>query len=218
MTGFRNEGSLTATGLAVRSLATEMTRHHSGPNAGITRAEFVIVAVILCGLVAMLYPVVQRTRNPNGPHGEIYPSVAPNEANRITHQTGLSIILPENWDDLSGTSPILRIACRGTPLQRLSSVITISQRNPKPDQQTLARYKAIQFQGYPAYEMCSTERKDFLDDPATSSYDLLIQREDVWWHVNYMVADEMSVLPNSIRQYIETIEFPEPEQNKRTDG
>ena len=66
--------------------------------------------------------------------------------------------------------------------------------------------------------MCSTERKDFLDDPATSSYDLLIQREDVWWHVNYMVADEMSVLPNSIRQYIETIEFPEPEQNKRTDG
>lgn len=178
--------------------------------AGITRIELVIVSAIIAGLVAVIYPVVQATRNPRGPHGETYPSEPPNEANRITHPTGLSIILPANWDDLSDTSRFLRIAARGTPGRRLKSDIVIGQCEPGPDESTISQCKTIQFQGSLAYEVCRVERKDSFDDPASSSYSLYVQRRGVWWHVNYLVSDEMNVLPDSVRQYIETISFPDP--------
>ena len=198
-----------------------MNRQHTRPNAGFTRTEFVIVLVIVAGLIALLYPAVQSVRNPKGPHGEKYPSTAPDEANRVTHPTGFSIILPPNWDNLSSedrTSPFLRIAARGASGRRLKSVIAIWKCDPEPDQQTLDRCKTLRFQDSPAYEICRVERKDTFDDPASSSYDLYIQRQDGWWHVNYMVADEINVLPNSIRQYVETIAFPEPKNTQRTKG
>lgn len=198
-----------------------MNRQHTGPRAGFTRTELVIVLAIIAGLFALLYPAVQNARNAKGPHGETYPSTAPNEASRVTHPTGISIVLPVNWDNLSSTDPIsttLRIAARGTPGRRLKSVIAISQCHPEPDQQTLDRCTKLRFQDSPAYEICRVERNDSFDDPARSSYDLYIQRQDGWWCVNYLVADEINVLPNSIRQYIETIAFPAPKNPQQTKG
>ena len=151
-----------------------MKHEHTILTAGITRTELMIVLVILGGLFASLYPALERTQNSKGPHGETYPSAGLNEANRITHPTGLSIILPANWDDLSGRSPILRIAARGMPMRRQKSVISIRQSDSEPDQRTLDRCKKLQFQNSPAYEMCIVGRKKSFDDPASSSYDLYV--------------------------------------------
>ena len=146
-----------------------MIRQNTCRNTGFTRTEFLVILAIISGLFALLYPALQGVRNPKGPYGKKYPSDAPDEVNRVTHPTGLSIILPENWDDLSNGGICLRIAARGAPGRRLKSVIAIMQCDPKPDPQTLARCKEIQFQNFPPYEICRVERKSSFDDPASSS-------------------------------------------------
>jgi len=172
----------------------------------------VIVLTIIGGLSAILYPVIQSIRNSRGPDGDVYPTAAPNEANRVTHPTGLSIVAPVNWDqthDMGPATQYLQIAARGTPGRRLRAVIAVWRCDPEPNQQTISHCKQLQFQGVPAYEICQVRREDTFDDPASSSYDLYVERKGVWWQVNFLVADKMALLPNSIRQYINTIQFPD---------
>jgi len=77
-----------------------------------------------------------------------------------------------------------------------------------PDQRTLASFTRFTFQHYFAYEKMQIKRKATFDDPAISSYDLYVDRDGTWWHVNFFVAEEMTVLPTAIRQYINTVSFP----------
>lgn len=193
----------------------QLNRLHTVRSTGFTRIELVIVVVIVGGLFAFLYPAIQSTRNPKGPHGEVYPTAPPDESNRVTHRTGLSIVAPVNWDQMreGAQAPHLQIAARGTPGRRLKSVISIWRCDPPPEPHTLNRCQLVQFQGAQAYEICQVEREDTFDDPASSRYDLYLQRDGGWWQVSFLVADRMTSLPSSIRQYVNTVKFPQTEQS-----
>ena len=181
---------------------------------GLTKTELAIVVAIIGAMLLVLYPAIQSSRNPKGPHGETYPSSPPDEANRIVHPTGLSIVAPENWDQVSDMGrdiPFLRVAARGAPGRRLKSIIMVSQCGTDPDEAVLAACTKITFQGTEAYEACTVTREDSFDDPARSNYVLYFERNGTWWQINFLVADRMTQLPDSIRQYIETIRLPNPE-------
>lgn len=180
-------------------------------SVGFTRVELVAVFLIIGGLVALLYLSVMIARNPKGPHGERIPRAAPLESNRIIHPTRLSIIAPENWDQIRDRGPdvpFLSIAARGTPGRRLGSIITVTTVSPPPDEARLSTFKQIVFQGQPAYEHMQILRKGSFDDPATSQYDLYLHSGGHWWNISFLVADEMTAIPPQIRQYIETVQFP----------
>lgn len=183
--------------------------------------DLVAVLFICGGLVALLVPAVRNARNAKGPPGDMIPTGSPRESNRITLATGLSIVAPVNWDqtrDMGPDSPFLQIAARGAPGRRLGSIITISLCDPIPDKQTLESCQQVQFQGAAAYEKAKVEREDTFDDPAQSSYDLYIARKGMWWRVHFSVATKMTELPNSVRQYIETIKFPDSLNLNKPDG
>lgn len=169
--------------------------------------EWLIVLATPIVLCLVLYPAVLKTRNPKGPYGARIPIELPDEANRVKHPAGLSIIAPVNWDqmrELVPDEPSLFIAARGMPGRRLTSLISI-ERCSLPE---LDGFTQIDFRGDTAYELTIIDRRDSFDDPASSHYDLYIDRGDQWWHVTFRTAAEMTELPSAIRTYIETIEFP----------
>ncbi len=172
--------------------------------------EFILVPVILGGLFALFYPAVESVRNPQGPYGAMYPAAVPDEINRITSRDGLSIITPRNWDLADDGLGGLRIAARGAPLRRLKSIISIRECSPPPEPHRLERCRKIQFQQHVAYEICEVSRTDSFDDPASSSYDLYFERDGKWWNVNFLVADAITELPDSVRQHINTIRVSSP--------
>ena len=177
----------------------------------VSKMELGVVMMVIGVLVAVLYPAVQRARNPNGPHGEVYPTASPDEANRISHPSGVSIIAPLNWEQMPGLgaeTPYVEIAARGTPRRRLRSIITVSKCGAEPSQSLLDACEQTQFQQLKAFETCQVLRDSTFDDPASSRFDLYVKQSDVWWQISVLVADRMPVLPGALRQYVETVRFP----------
>ncbi len=176
--------------------------------------DLVVVIGIVAGLVAVLYSAVQQCRNPKGPHGAMIPAEPPNEANRIRHATGLSIIAPENWDqtiDRGPDFPELSIAPRGIPGTRLKALIIVQEMDA-PGEDVLRGCSRLTFQGFKAHETMRIERTNTFDDPAWSSYHLYVNRDGEWWHIMFGLADETRVLPPEIRQFLNTIELPPARQ------
>ncbi|QDU42731.1 hypothetical protein Mal52_11980 [Symmachiella dynata] len=182
-----------------------------------SRFEILVIVVICGGLFALLYPAVQMQRNPKGPHGSMIPQEPPDERNRVFHSSGVSIVAPLNWDkirDYSFGFPFLSVAARGVPGARLRSFIEI-QLTDAPGEDIQNRYRPLRFQGWPAYERMQIDREDSFDDPASSSYELYVNRNDEWWLVRFIIADEMTELPPEIRRYLDTIRFPEEQSRLR---
>src|SRR4051812_35962545 len=66
-------------------------------------AELAVVAGI-CGLLSCcLWPIVRDAR---GPTGDPIPKEPPDEANRVHHPSGLSMIVPPDWD-VAPAGPLL---------------------------------------------------------------------------------------------------------------
>ncbi len=138
------------------------------------------------------------------------PTQSPHESNRIVHASGLSIIAPINWDqilDKGPSIPFLCIASRGMPGRRHKALIAITQCE-KPNDDSLKRFLKVKFQQHVAFEKMTIKRKGTFDDPPSSSYDLYVLISGQWWYINFLVAEEMTLLPEIVRQYIETIKFP----------
>lgn len=174
--------------------------------------RLVFVAVIggLIAVTAFLYPAVRAARDaslfPNGPYGELIPSDLPQESMRIRHPSGFSIVPPPNWE-IFDRGIVVEIAARhrggGT---RLRSFIAISQSDTAGV--TLANWKKITFHGYVAYEhKMHVDREDSFDDPAFSSYSLLVDVSGKWWLIQFGLAKERDSLPPEIAAYINTIRF-----------
>ena len=91
---------------------------------------------------------------------------------------------------------------------RLRSVITIS-RDASIDA-AHESWKRTNFQGRVAYEKAMRiEREYSFDDPAFSSYSLLVDVSGTWWLVEFGLAEERDSLPPEIAAYIDTIKFDE---------
>ena len=174
--------------------------------------KLLVLFAIVAGLFLVLYPVVQRTRNPKGPPGAIIPAVPPDEANRVAHQSGLSIVAPTNWDQIreqGNDHPAITIAARGIPGTRLKSVLSVKQCNP-PAPQMLGRFIKVKWGSDVAWEAMTVDRPF---DDSRSTYELYISNDRGWWHIEFIVATNLTELPQEVRQYIETIKFPQPSAN-----
>lgn len=172
--------------------------------------EWIAFTGIAGGLIALLYAAVQQARNPKGPYGQMIPTAAPEEANRIVHATGLCVIAPRNWDQIRDEGPevpFLCIAARGRPGARLKSFITIRRTEP-PGEALLSGTARVSFQGLPAYERMGIDRASTLDDPALSSYSLYVDGAGEWWLITWVVADAIRELPPEIKRYIDTVRLP----------
>lgn len=181
---------------------------------GFTKWEFLVVVLINVMLIALLYPAVQQTHDPNGPPGKMIPETLPDEENRFTFPGRPSIIVPPNWEirhdkyQAEFHSLLIWPRCGG---RRRPSSLLIWKETPPPDIEDLSLFKNTKFQGFPAYERMVITREDSFDDPATSEYDLYINRDGEWWHVNFLISDEMTALPAMMREYINTLQFPPAE-------
>lgn len=181
--------------------------------------EWLVIIGISSVLFFVLYPAVQMARNPKGPHGKIIPTVPPEESRRVAHHTGLSIVVPINWDvvrsSLPGDLTELRIAARGSPVARGTSIISISE-HPPPHDRVPSDCVPVVFQQYPAHERMSVLRHSSFDDPASSRYDLYVDRDGQWWRIYVLLAGAFTTLPDELREYVETIRFPEPDPEGQT--
>lgn len=179
-----------------------------------TGIEMLVVGVILGVLLVLVVPAVLAVRNPKGPSGEMIPSAPPDEARRVVHPTGLSIVAPVNWDqirDRGPLTPFLCVACRGAPGVRLKSYISVEQCEHAPDNDFFQRmgFAKVQFQQQPAYELAEIRKKAVMfDDPGMSVYLLYAERNKRWWMITLLTADERTVVPKQLQQYIDTIQFP----------
>ncbi len=173
--------------------------------------QFCARAIIVI-LMAWLYSIVVTLPKPTGPRGELIPSSKPDEKNRVFHPQGFSIIAPENWDRLpygeTGTPAYLQIAARGTPGHRLKSMITVTLVGELFDTSVVRNYKPSMFQDQFAWEYCRITKEYTFDDGARSECDLFFKRGRNYWHIHFLLADEMTSLPNSVRQFLETFRLP----------
>jgi len=176
--------------------------------------EIAVVLVVMTIGVVLFYKVKRvedQYRNPKGPAGDSIPAESPDEANRIVHASGLSIIAPQNWDQIRDRGPdveFLCIAARNRQLhKRLRSFITISEAD-QPTPATLSDYVAVAFQGSSAYECLRVDREYSFDDGARSSYSLYVNAEGRWWYIEWRVAETIREMPPQIKEYLDTIKLP----------
>ena len=171
--------------------------------------EFLIVFVIIAGLIALLLPAIQASRDaslfPDGPWGELIPSEPPHESRRLIHQAGFSIIVPPNWE-VFDRNPDVQIVARHQGGLRLKSFITIM--HSIPDAEILSSWIRTSFNGHVAYEQTMhVERKDTFDESGFSSYQLYVEESGQWWLIVYGLAKECKSLPPEIAAYIKSIRF-----------
>jgi len=177
--------------------------------------EACVVLVILGGIFGVLYPAVRAVRDaPSrftpGPPGEMVPSEPPQEANRIVHESGVSIIVPPNWEkilDYGPETPFFVIAARVSGARRLTATLTIQRAGPLTDAD-LSGMRPLTFQGFTAREQMQVAREWTFDDPPYSGYTLYVDVDGEWWQVTYSAAAKLDTLPPEVRAYIETITFP----------
>lgn len=176
-------------------------------------AEWLVIFFIIAVLFALIYPVIQEFKK-DGPYGKLIPESAPREENRVTHASGISFIPPPNWvriRDLGPETPWIYNTPRGRGRSRAALTISkvgFDNEGRPPDQKELQKYKQIKFQGYPAYERMINTRDEALDNPYISVYDLYVDRDGEWWHVEYWVAGTLTKFPAMVREYINAIRFP----------
>lgn len=174
-----------------------------------TVGEMVVIVLIITGLVAILLPAVERARNPKGPHGRMIPDAPPNELNRISDESGLSIVAPENWDRrrLPYDGRSIAVHARGAPAARIQSTIEVMPSVP-PDDQFLKEARKLEFQGYPAYEKTGYEMTTF----EYTTHLIYVKRGESWWQITVGIKRNLAALPEEFRPYLETIRFPENEE------
>jgi hypothetical protein len=175
---------------------------HSPPTWRRRVIEWLVVVTVILVMVAVLLPAVRLAQDPNGPHGDPVPTELPDERNRYYHESGISIVLPPNWETRQD-SLNLRIWPR-CGLGRMPAVLR-AWRFDGERPTDLVSMRPTTFQGRPAFEQMVVVRKDTLDDPAVSEYTLCFEHNGVWWDINYSIQDELEVLPDMMRRYIETI-------------
>jgi hypothetical protein len=174
--------------------------------------NFIAVVAILGTVWSVLYPAIRAAREaslfPDGPYGALIPSDPPIESRRIPHASGFSIVVPPNWELFDHGNTVQVAARHREGGMRLRSFITIA-RDVSMDAARNS-WKRTNSHGCVAYEKAMrVEREYTFDDPAFSSYCLLVDVSGTWWLVEFGLAQERNSLPPEIAAYIDSIRFNE---------
>ena len=135
----------------------------------LTPVELAVVALICCPLTCCLWPIV---RDSSGPAGDPIPRQSPNEANRLHHPAGFSIVVPPNWGShvtnrLESCPAVLFMAplSAGRYARRSKALIVVSCiGNSRPSD--LEGLQKTVFLGQEAYEGMRVVGKWTFDDGA----------------------------------------------------
>ena len=76
----------------------------------------------------------------------------------------------------------------------------------------LSGLEQVRFSDSDAWEKMKIVRRYSFDDGASSAYRLVIHHSTGWVEFTYTIAQETEALPDSIRQYIESIQIDEPKK------
>ncbi|HEX8201723.1 MAG TPA: hypothetical protein VF590_14670 [Isosphaeraceae bacterium] len=162
-------------------------------------------AMLIVG--ALLYELCQ----PRVPVGAI-PSQPPSEANRLHHPAGFSIVRPPHWElgSWGRHNEYVQLQYYLPPTSgiRVGAMITIAG-GGRDRPSGLDAYQKTLFQGQEAYEAIQVNRRwtTCPDDPASSRYTLFFKHQDRWFSIDYLVQDELTVLPGIVRQYLNTLRW-----------
>ena len=170
-------------------------------------SEWFVVGIVMAIVGGLLWFAVQGIERPDGPAGRPIPTEPPDEANRVHHRSGISIVLPPNW--VLSKLDFFDARPRGVPGKRSKAMLVIMA-NGDRGLLNVEGLAPVSFQGQPAYEKMIVERHDTFDDPAMSRYTLQFQRDGRSYFVHYGIAEERTELPPMVRRYLETLAFETP--------
>ena len=175
--------------------------------------ELAVVALIVGGLAFLIWPAVNV--DCTGSTGSAIPAGPPDEARRLRHPAGFSVIVPPDWQSreipLRKDDPSLRLFPQvpkgpSCPVRRAEAGLVIANLGAgRPP--ALDGFQRIAFQGRAAYERMDVTRTSTFDDQARSEYTMYIERDADWFLVTYFIAEARTELPSSVRDYIETIRW-----------
>jgi hypothetical protein len=165
--------------------------------------ELAVVVLIIAFLSACLLPIV---RNSGGPAGDPIPKVAPDEAHRIYHPSGFSIVVPPDWSAPDRGSLALYPKSPGRYARRSKAFLLIAPIGGRRPEEVEGLAKTS-FQGQEAFEGMEVIRHDTFDDPPWSEYRLIFRRGEDWYLVQYGIAEERTTLPDMVRRYIDTLSW-----------
>jgi hypothetical protein len=182
----------------------------------ITEIAVVLIIILWCGgfFGFLLRPFWTSDVRP-WEEGRDVPSEEPQEANRVIHPHGFSIVIPKNWEVLvwapdNGTlaSSIASFPkCRIPRRSSASLGVVQGTAEPPPD---LTGYGTTTFQGNPAFRRVFTREGVFLDDPPQFVCVLWFQRDKNWYRILYRVCEERENLPPIVQRYFETFRIEPP--------
>lgn len=138
---------------------------------------------------------------PNGP---------PDEANRLHHPRGFSIVVPAGWVvHVTDADPYFSLSAR--PWSRFPRRIPvgISVRRCGPDEPTgPSDDRPTEFQGLPARE--GQEVRQLIHErPLQFAYRLTFRRGDSRYEISYLHPGVIRTLPDAVRDYLSTFRVDE---------
>ena len=154
------------------------------------------------------YPFL-TSKNLGKPLGRNVPVEPPNEANRVSHRLGFSLVYPPNWEILvTEDQPDPSIngppSINGFPRtlipSRISGIYVARLGKQRPD---VSADRRTEFQGEPAYEHVSGRPGNW-DDPPQFNYAIAFQRNGTWYRLLYGIGQERDTLPATVKPYFET--------------
>jgi hypothetical protein len=165
--------------------------------------QLAIVTSICVLLSCCLWPIVRDSR---GPAGDPIPRRPPDEANRLRHPAGFSMVVPPNWGSHVDGSLLIAPLTPGRYARRSKALIAVSclGRDEPPDLESMQR---TLFLGREAYEEMRVVRRWTFDDGAWSEYRLYLRRGGDWYEVKYGITEERTTLPDAVRLYLDTLRW-----------
>jgi hypothetical protein len=166
--------------------------------------QAVVCIAILVPVWAFLFFPIVTSENFGKPLGRAVPTEPPDEANRVHHPQGFSLVFPPNWEIRAEDSPIIHGYPRSLIPSRASTVIAASKsgRVEPPD---MTDFHPTSFQGQLAYERMSY-RPGTWDDPPQFTYIMFFVRDACRYELVYSRGADPPLLPEMIRRYFATFQ------------
>ena len=187
-----------------RRKAEKTNLHAGGRRRRWAVDALIIVTGIVAGSLVLLWPVF-NSKNWGKPLGRAVPLEPPDEANRVGHPQGFSIIYPPNWEVRVQDAPP-KPSLNGSPRSLIPSrnhAMLLVVKHGRDVPFDLSGFHPVEFQGEPAHEEEAVRQVQY-EKPPAFVYGLIFQRGGCWYEVRYYNPDQLPSLPEIIRQYLST--------------